>query len=368
MRAMLTAGQFGPYLRELVSIGPAPALLTPLRFVVRPWFAKDALEFISTLWPALLIGALHYIWVIRSAVAFEEASVEFSEKRTAWLAARRTGELRFSRGPRSARIPLFPLAPRGSAISAFVWKAWIQVGGKRTFRIGAAVAALFVVLAAIPSITGEWRAGGYIAGLAGFICVCALVFGGPQATAQSVRRELQATDVLRTAPVSGAQVVLGQMLGLSVIWSVVQWLGILLMALGGFGFNEVPHSVSSMLIPGAIAAAFILLPFNVVSAMIPTGVMLLFPGWFRPGEMRGLEATGLGLMMVVAQFVFIAISLIAPALAAAGVGYVVQLFAPLPLAVILGAVVAASTLSVEAWVGTLALGSVFERFDPASEQ
>jgi len=133
-------------------------------------------------------------------------------------------------------------------------------------------------------------------------------------------------------------------------------------------FNEVPHSVSSMLIPGAIAAAFILLPFNVVSAMIPTGVMLLFPGWFRPGEMRGLEATGLGLMMVVAQFVFIAISLIAPALAAAGVGYVVQLFAPLPLAVILGAVVAASTLSVEAWVGTLALGSVFERFDPASEQ
>jgi hypothetical protein len=368
LSAMINAGRFGPYLRELVSSGPAPALLTPFRLVVRPWFARDAVEFIYTVWPALLIGAVHYVWVIRSAVSFEEASVEFAEKRAAWLAARRSGDLRFRSAPRSANAPLFQLRPEGSVITAFVWKAWLQAGGKRTFRIAAGIIAFFLLLALISSVTREWRAAGYIAGLAGFICVCALVFAGPQATAQSVRRELQAADVLRTAPVAGAQVVLGQMLGPSILWAILQWVGLLLMLLGGFAFDEVPHTASQLLAPGALGAALILLPLNVVAALIPTGVMLVFPGWFRPGEMRGLEATGLGLMMVVAQFVFIVASLIAPALAAFGVGYGVQLFAPLWLAVIAASAVAASTLSIEAWAGTLALGKVFERFDPGSEQ
>jgi len=116
------------------------------------------------------------------------------------------------------------------------------------------------------------------------------------------------------------------------------------------------------------AAGLLLVPFNVVSGLIPTGVMLLFPGWFRPGEMRGLEATGLGLLMVVAQFLFLGVSLIAPALAAIGVGYVFHLLAPTWMSVLAGSVVAASTLSLEAWLGAMVLGGVFERFDAGSEQ
>jgi len=81
-----------------------------------------------------------------------------------------------------------------------------------------------------------------------------------------------------------------------------------------------------------------------------------------------LESTGLGLLMVFAQFVFIALSLLAPALAAFSVGYLVHLFAPASLSVILGALVAASTLALEACLGAIGLGAVFERFDAGREQ
>jgi len=368
LTTLLLHGQFGPYVRDLVSSGPAPVLLTPFRFVVGPWFARDGLHFMLVLGPALLVVGAHYIWVIRSAIAFEEASVQFSEKRAAWLAARRSGDLRFRIGPRARQEPIFALRPAGSPVIAFIWKAWIQAGGRRTFRISTACCACLIVLAAVPAFTGEWRAAGYVCGVIGFVCVCALLFGGPQATAQAVRRELQAADILKTAPVTGFQVILGQMLGPSIVWAGIQWTGLLLMILGGFVTNEVPHEVISLVPSGVAAAGLLLLPFNIVSGLIPTGVMLLFPGWFRPGEMRGLESTGLGLLMVFAQFVFIALSLLAPALAAFSVGYLVHLFAPASLSVILGALVAASTLALEACLGAIGLGAVFERFDAGREQ
>jgi ABC-2 type transport system permease protein len=368
LRSMFLDGKFGPFVSDLAASGPAPVLLTPFRFLVRPWFASGAYDFLIALGPALLVVAAHYVWVIRSAVAFEEASVQLAEKRAAWLAARKAGDMRFRSGPRVRQEPLFKLAPAGSPIAAFVWKAWIQAGGRRTLRIAAISAAVLVAVSAISSLTGEWRAVGTICGLLGFIAVCALIFGGPQATAQSVRRELQAADILRTAPVRGSKVILGQMLGPSIVWSCIQWIGLVLMMLGGFVVNELPHEIISLIPSGVAAAGIILLPLNVVSALIPTGVMLLFPGWFRPGEMRGLEATGLGLLMVFAQLFFIGLSLVAPTLAGVGVAYATNLFIPTWTSLLLGAVVAASTLGLEAWIGTIALGSVFERFDLSFEQ
>ena len=139
------------------------------------------------------------------------------------------------------------------------------------------------------------------------------------------------------------------------------------MMLGGFVLNELPHEVISLIPCSVAAAGIVLLPFNVVSALIPTGVMLLFPGWFRPGEMRGLEATGLGVLMVFAQFLFIGLSLVPPTLAGVGIGYLTSALVPTWTSVLLGSVATASTLSLEAWLGTIALGSAFERFDAAEQ-
>ncbi|MGC7556532.1 hypothetical protein, partial [Pandoraea pneumonica] len=68
------------YLRQVLTAGPMPYALYPFRLVVRPYFAGDISAFVLALVPALLLLALHYVWVIRSNVAFEEASVDASKK------------------------------------------------------------------------------------------------------------------------------------------------------------------------------------------------------------------------------------------------------------------------------------------------
>jgi hypothetical protein len=95
--------------------------------------------------------------------------------------------------------------------------------------------------------------------------------------------------------------------------------------------------------------------------------MLLFPGWFKPGEMRGIETTGLSLLMLFAQIFFLASTLVPPALGFGAVFFGLPSFVPAPIAALLGGVVATALLATEAWFGTLLLGQVLDRFDPSRE-
>ena len=45
------------------------------------------------IWPALGILVLHYLWVIRAKVAFEEASLTLAQRRAEHLASVRQGQL-----------------------------------------------------------------------------------------------------------------------------------------------------------------------------------------------------------------------------------------------------------------------------------
>ena len=68
-------------------LGPLVYLLWPFRIVVRPYLAADSWEFLKSLGPSLLMLGLHFVWVVRSNVAFEEASVEASRKMAERVAA-----------------------------------------------------------------------------------------------------------------------------------------------------------------------------------------------------------------------------------------------------------------------------------------
>ena len=57
----------------------------------------------------LLLFLLHYLWVIYSDVAFEEASVEASQKLAARVAAVRAGNWRGVKKNQKARRPWFKL-------------------------------------------------------------------------------------------------------------------------------------------------------------------------------------------------------------------------------------------------------------------
>src|ERR1035437_8820974 len=133
------------YAEQVLTAGPVPYLLYPLRLGVRPFLASNALAFLSALGPAAALLLLHYVWVVRSNVAFEEASVQASQKLAEKLAAVRSGNWQAARKqPRSKRPP-FMLRPTGPPAVALLWKNLISAGQAFTLRIwiSLAVFALF---------------------------------------------------------------------------------------------------------------------------------------------------------------------------------------------------------------------------------
>ena len=70
----------GRYIDAVLESGPLPYVLFPFRLVVAPFFAASVAQFFIALGPALLVLGLLYWWVIRSNVAFEEASLSCREK------------------------------------------------------------------------------------------------------------------------------------------------------------------------------------------------------------------------------------------------------------------------------------------------
>ena len=79
------------YLRQALESGPALYVLYPFRLLARPYLAPDALAFLLAFVPAFALMAAHYMWVVRSEVAFEEASLSLAQKRAEILAAVRAG-------------------------------------------------------------------------------------------------------------------------------------------------------------------------------------------------------------------------------------------------------------------------------------
>ncbi len=353
------------YLRELATTGPAPWILAPFRIVVRPYFAANAWEFLAAFLPALGLMALHYLWITRLDVAFEEASIELSQKRAAWVAARRAGNMRSS-GSVQKREPLFRLRSRGWSWVAFVWKSFIQAGGCSIARRGLVIFAVAAVVGW--SLRNNPSCGPiihFVAILGAMVVFMTSLFAGPQATAQSVRRELVISDWLKTVPVPSSQIVLGLLLGPALIVTALQTAAFVLAYSDVAMLAEV--SVFSWIPFVAVPALLALPALNIVLSLIPTGTMILFAGWFRPGEQRGLEATGLGLIMMVAQLALVLVALIPTALAVAGVAFGLKFVVSVPVAFGLAGLAGTTTLSTEAWLGVLLLAAILARYDPSRE-
>lgn len=360
------------YAQQALVSGPLPYLLFPFRLVVRPYLAVNALDFLTALGPVLLLLAAHYWWVMRADVAFEEGSVEASRKLAEKVAAVRAGKVPGGSKNIKSKRPPFQLAPLGPRPVALLWKNLIGAGQAFTMRTW--ITLLAVALGVSFGLRGA-NAGsnwlpvvGSIVGMLGVM----LLLMGPQIVRQDFRQDLPQADLLKVYPMRGWQVALGEILAPALILTGVQWL-LLLVAAACFG--QTGSGLSGMLIVAIAVGATVMLPmFNVISLVIPNAAVLLFPGWFQTGKdaPQGIEATGQRLIFALGQFFALVVALIPAAAVFAGFFFLVKFLlakyaASLVLAVPVAAAAATVVLAVEAGLGVMLLGWLFERLDISAE-
>ena len=116
-------------------------------------------------------------------------------------------------------------------------------------------------------------------------------------------------------------------------------------------------------------AALIMPMLNLILFQIPNAAALAFPAWFQAveGGARGIEAMGQRLIFIFGQlFVFI-LALIPAAALAVGVFFLGKMLLGTALAIPLAALAAALVLAIEAALGIMLLGWLFDRFDVSAE-
>jgi ABC-2 type transport system permease protein len=354
--------------RKLLEAGPLPWLLWPFRLIVRPYFAAGSVAFLKVVWPALIMLTLHYVWVVRSNVSFEEASVEVSRKLAEKIAAVRAGNWQASNKNLKPRRAPFALRPGGLPAVAIFWKNLMSTGQVFTPRL------LIIIVAVGIGMGMGLSQGGAQTNLPGALAIVSLVMLGwsvilgPQLVRRDFRRDLPLADVLKSYPLPGWQVALGELLAPAAILTFVQWLlfiitAILLARSPDPKIGEIP----------VVAAAFsgmLLLPLvNLLTLQIPNAAVLFLPGWFQSGKdaPHGIEATGQRLILLLGQMLVLVVCLAPATVAFLLVFYVAKSFLAIGVALVLGALACALALALEAALGFLLLGWLFERLDLSQE-
>ncbi|MEO7414212.1 MAG: putative ABC exporter domain-containing protein [Opitutaceae bacterium] len=368
------------YLLAMLNTGAVGWLLWPFRIVLGPFAAADSTAFFFALGPALLLMGAHYFWVMRlQEVSFEEASLTAAEKRTAVLAQARAGQYRFGVEKPKARRSPFYLRDTGRPEFAFLWKNLLST---RSYFNGRT----FAVIAAIIVVGSRWlphsaRVEMVTAGVCVFVAVCVMLYG-PFMARQDIRSDLNHADILKTYPIAGSRLLLGELLTPVAILTAVLWLAILAWTLVLVPTRNVATWYTpTMHFVCALCAAATAVPLIGLQLLVLNGATLLFPGWFQSGRSPGgIEMMGQRLIFFFGSIVVIFAALIPSVMAGAsvllasyGFSTIVHYFreadaqALSPWALLAAGLSALAILTMEVWCGIWWLGRRFENFDLSAE-
>jgi ABC-2 type transport system permease protein len=350
--------QLSGYVATVLATPPLSSALTPFAWLVAPMFATDSSVFLRSLPLALGLMVAHYLWVLRFDAAFEEASMEAAQRRAVHAAVWRSGRRR--QAPQKARSAPFALAPTGVAAPAFLWKGLIALGGfyrLRTWLIACGIAVVSLGwLAANPGTRPALTA---IGGAALSLSVWLFVLG-PMFAQGSLRRMFEHLDVLKTIPLPGRQLVLGELMTPVAVITAMQWL---LLLIGGLSLQ--PWTEDSLFSTGSfvvmlLAAAALSPVLCGLMLCVPFAGMLLFPAWLVgiPGESRGgIELMGQRLIFLAGYVLVLVLALLPAAVSSALAFFATQwvggatAVALAPAAVVAMALLTAEWLLVVAWLG-----------------
>lgn len=365
-------GDLADPLVQLAQTAPLAWLLWPFEVVQGPFLAADAGEFLFALGPALAVIVLHYLWVVNSAIAFEEASVEHAEKRSARLAAWRDGRRRLDTTTAKPRRAPFNLARVGRPELAFLWKNLLSTWPYFTWQawLGLAV----TIIGGGVWLRSQPELAGMSAGLAMFATIFAgyVLLVGPHFARQDIRADLAHADILKTYPLAGWQIVLGELLTPLVILTGILWLLLLFIALTLPAGPPGPAWLTpGLLITGALGLAALAPVVATLQLLVPNATALVFPAWFQLSRRRGggPEVMGQRMIFFFAQLLTMVVALL-PAGLFLGAFVFISLLdsvdAPI-LGLVVGTLSALVILIAEVALGLWLLGRRFETLDLSAE-
>ena len=324
-------------------------------------FATSTSAWVAAIVPALVLLALHVLWVLRSDTAFEEAAVEASAARAARRQALRArGASGGVVNPKSSRRTI-RLSPVGAPEVALVWKniLWLIRTGQARAIVGLpAIAAVCALAFAGRSTTAEVL----VVVLCGVVVLVTIVYG-PMTMRNDLRSELRRLPMLKTLPLAGREIIAAEVASSALPTALMQFL---MTAVGLLALSFVPNQpLSRELRLGLLVGSPVLLAgLSFANFTIHNGMALLFPAWVRLGAAgeAGVEAMGQVMLTSIVTLFLLAILLVLPVVSAAAVWFVMRW--P-PLFASAGAGMAAGVVcALEAYLLMGALGGALERLEP----
>jgi hypothetical protein len=358
------------YFGSVLQSPPIGWILAPFALVVRPYFAPDAGSFLGALIPALGVMVLHYWWVMRADVSFEEASIDRARKQAERITALRSGNWQATRNRSSQPRPApFPLTARGRVAVAFLWKNLIALGPffrVRTWLIFAGLILGFHLWAQTTGLDPKVYA---------VISICSLGAGawllvvGPMFMRHNVRLMVTHFDLLKGYPLRGWQVLSGSLITPIVILAAVEWL-ILLLGAPGVGMTGRGATLTAgVLGVGSLGIALILPPLTGLMLSIPFAATLYFPAWIENSASRGggIEVMGQRLIFFAGYLVVLVVALLPAVLCGAVAAFIAHWLGGLVTALFFSTVVGSIILGAEFAAMVWWLGERFEQFDLSRE-
>jgi len=357
------------FLGKALNTGILHYLLLPFSGVAAPYLANTPGQFLHAVLPALALLALLYAWVVRLEVPFEDGSIALAERRSQGRPDRRFGGFSPPAGPAKALREPFTLAERGRPEIAFLWKNLFAI--QSWFNLRLFLGALALIAAMVWSSAfahGLNRVSSYapLALIGSAMLAFYTLLAGPQLLRQDLRGDLANADILKTYPLAGWQVVLGEILTPLAILTGLLWLALLV---GIWAVSQVaidfPWLTRGLRIVLTLCLASVIPPVCVLQLLIPNAAALLFPTWFQAARARSGSVEIIGQRMIFAggQLLAVLAALVPPLATAAVLVFASQWLIGPAAATILATLAALAIVLLEAACGIWWLGQRFEQLD-----
>jgi len=343
---------FGPLVLEIARTQPAATGLWPFAALVAPVVSPPGRAFLVAALSALALLALNYWWVLQSDAVLAEAVVS-AEKRHAGLVERRPA-------PVARRAP-FRLAPTGRPEFALLWKNLILLGRYASPRLLVQVLLPVIILG---FALGSSRTGGALVWFA-LLLAAFLTLLGPYMVRNDLRHDMPRLLILKTWPVGGTSLLVGELLAPTAVLSVLVWtsLAVALALSTGLGWSWASFADRAALALVASMAAPVLIAAQL---LLQNAAVILFPGWIPTGgaRPRGIEAMGQQMLMFAGTLLALLVGVLPAAAVSLLVGFVLYTLAGIPGLVPAG-VLFMAVLFVEGALLAILLGRVLERTEPS---